>query len=912
MPLTPGTRLGPYEIQSTVGMGGMGIVYRATDTALGRSVAIKVLPDAFVHDAERLARFEREARTLAALNHPNIAHIYGLETSTGVHALVMELVEGPTLAERIAQGAIPVEEAIVIARQMAEALEAAHEQGIIHRDLKPANVKVRDDGVVKVLDFGLAKALEPAGTIPSASQSPTITTPAMTQAGVILGTAAYMSPEQAKGRTADKRSDIWAFGCVLYEMLTGKRAFDGEDIADTLAAVLRGDADWAALPREVPPSIVTLLKRCLEKDRRRRIADIAAAQFVLAEQGAPTVPASPATTELKPQLGRNHVTLVTAVLLTAILTIAVVWLLRPRAAASPPLVRFNFSLPEGQQFTGITRQVVAISPDGTQIVYTANNRFYRKPVDELESQVIPGTDLLVANNPAFSPDNHWIAFHATSDSTIKRVPLAGGSPTTIVQSSSMTGMSWSEGIVFARASEGIFVVSPNGGKPEQIVRLENDEAAWGPQILPNGNAVLFTVAKNRSSAADRWDNAQIVVQSLTSRERKTVVEGGSDARYLPSGHLVYAVSGSLFAVRFNLSTRTTAGERVPILAGVRRSVGFNSGTAQFSVSDTGSLVYVPGSLNTAANQRTLVISDQSGTTTSLKLTPGAYVHPRVSHDGARLAVGTDDGQEANIWIYDLAGTSAIQRLTLEGRNRYPVWSADGQRVAFQSDRQGDQGIFWHRADGVGAVERLTTAPQNASHIPESFSPDGKHLLFTELKGGNYILHDLTMDNKTTAAFGNVKSTEPTGAVFSPDGHWVAYASTARARELYSPDRGIFIQPFPATGAIYQIPKVRIDYHPTWSPDGKTIFYVASVAQPLVAVAVRTQPSVTFGSPTQLPQTVPRPTLLSGAFRGYDILPDGRLIAVIPGSDQEAAGALRPEIRVVLNWFEELKRLVPAN
>jgi serine/threonine protein kinase len=760
MPLSPGTRLGPYEIQSTVGVGGMGEVYRAADRTLGRSVAIKVLPDAFVHDAERLARFEREARTLAALNHPNIAHVYGMETSTGMHALVMELVEGPTLAERIAQGAIPLDEAVAIARQIADALAAAHEQGIIHRDLKPANVKVRDDGTVKVLDFGLAKALDSASATATVSQSPTITTPAMTQAGVILGTAAYMSPEQAKGRTADKRTDIWSFGCVLYEMLTGKRAFEGEDVPDTLAAVLRGEADWGALLRELPPPIVTLLKRCLEKDRRRRIADIAAAQFVLAEQAGLTTSMSAATSDVKPQPARKNVlTLVTAVLLTAILVAAAAWILRPKGPASPPLVRFNFSLGEGQQFTRSGRQVLTISPDGTQIVFAANNRLYRRPIDDLASQVIPGTDLGGSlTQPVFSPDSGWIAFHSSSDATIKRIPVSGGSPTTILQSSALYGMTWGErGIVFGR-DDGIFLVSPNGGKPEQLVslvngQLENGQNVYGPQILPAGDAVLFTLVRG-GFRANYWDTAEIVVQSLTSRSRKTVIEGGSDGRYLPSGHLVYAVSGSLFAVRFDPARQTTMGERVPMLAGVRRSIGpSNLGTAQFSVSNTGTLIYVAGPMNATSGLRTLVVSDRSGMTTSLKLPPGNYSHPRVSQDGARLAVGTDDGQEANVWIYDLAETSALRRLTLKGRNRYPVWSADGQRVAFQSDEKGDRGIFWQRADGSGTAERLTTAPQDAAHVPESFSMDGKHLLFTEQKDRSYVLRSLLMGDKTNAPFG---------------------------------------------------------------------------------------------------------------------------------------------------------------
>jgi eukaryotic-like serine/threonine-protein kinase len=903
-----GTKLAHYEITSHIGSGGMGDVYQATDIKLGRSVAIKFLPDAFSHDTERVARFQREARVLASLNHSNIAAIHGLEEINKRHFLVMELVPGETLADRIKSGAIPLAEAIPIARQIADALEAAHEQGIIHRDLKPANVKVSEDGTVKVLDFGLAKVMEPAGAMPSASQSPTITTPAMTQAGVILGTAAYMSPDQAKGHTADKRSDVWSFGCVLYEMLTGKRAFDGEDVADTLAAVLRADPDWAALPRETPPSIVTLLKRCLERDRRRRIADIAAAQFVLTEQVSPVE-------EVPQKQPQKHVLpIVAAVVLAAIVAAAAAWILKPKENTSASLVRFNFSLEEGQQFSLSTRQIVAISHDGKQIVYAANNRLYRKPIDEFSSQPIPGTDLGgVPAQAVFSPDGDSIAFHSLVENTIKKIPLSGGTPTIILQSGSPAGMSWDKrGIVFVRG-RGIFLISPNGGQPEQIVEVQNEGILYGPQMLPAGDAVLFTLAgRSGTGELTQWDDAEIVVQSLKFGTRKTILKGGSDARYLPSGHLIYAVSGSLFALGFNPETQMTFGERVPVLAGVSRSVGVDNviGTTQFSIADNGTLVYIPGPVNATSGRRALVVTDRAGTATSLKLPPGNYTHPRVSRNGARLAVGIENGPEANVSIYDLSETSALRRLTLNGRNQYPVWSNDGQRVAFQSDVEGDAGIFWQPADGTGAAERLTKAPQDAAHVPESFSGDGKYLLFTELKGGDYVLHSLSMEHKKSAPLGNVNSVEPIGATFSPDGHWVAYASNRTGRN--SPDNnGIFIQPFPATGAVYPMPRVRTgsrDFHPVWAPDGKTIFYVANSNQPFAVVSINTQPSLTFGSPMLLPANVPRPGLISTNVRGYDLLPDGRVLTLVPA----APGAtLHPEIRVVLNWFEELKRLVPV-
>ena len=876
MAIISGTRLGPYEVTAQIGSGGMGEVYRATDTTLGRQVAIKVLPQALASDTERIARFEREAKALAALNHPNIAQIYGFEKSGGMHALVMELVEGPTLAERIVHGAIPVEETIGIARQVVEAIEAAHEQGIIHRDLKPANIKVREDGMVKVLDFGLAKLSDPGGASSGAEaggvgltalmQSPTIMSPAMTMAGVILGTAAYMSPEQAKGRPADRRSDVWAFGAVLFEMLTGRRAFQGDDISDTLASVLKQEPDWTQLPADLPPAIRTLVQRCLVKDRRQRVADIAVAHFVLTQQTAVTPESSGLA--LDPGRARKRaLAIAAAVLLAAVLAGAGTWALIP-VAAPPPVVQFAFPLPEGQQFSEFGSQLVAISPDGTTIVYVLNNQLYRRSVGELAAQPIPGGSVSAQlNHPVFSPDGSALAFYSVADGTLKRLPLTGGTPATITQTRNPSGITWGEGgIVFDDRLNRILRVSPSGGTPEELVRVGTNEQVMRPQILPDGNAVLFS---QRSYGEAGWDTGQIVVQSLTSGERTTVLKGGTDARYLQSGHLVYAVAGSIFAVRFDPVTHMVAGPAVPILTGVRRSFG----SAMFAVSDTGSLVYVPGA-TTTSNLRTLVQSDRNGVSVPLKVPPNNYAHPRVSRDGSTLAVAIDDGQEANIWIYELAGTSVMRKLTSEGRNRYPVWSGDGQRIAFQSDRQGDLGIFWQPADGGAAAMRLTTPAQGAVHVPESWSPDDKHLLFTEQKDSAYVLFSLSLDDMTPTPFGNVKSSQPTSAGFSPDGRWITYASAAEGGGVLSPDRGVFIQPFPATGVRYPVPKTRIDFHPVWSLDGKEIVHVSAMAQPLVALSVRTEPRISFGSPAAVSQAVPRPGLTSTDVRGrgYDLLP----------------------------------------
>ena len=914
--LTSGTRLGVYEVTAQIGVGGMGEVYRATDVTLGRQVAIKVLPEALASDTERIARFEREAKTLAALNHPNIAQIYGFEQSSDVHALVMELVEGPTLADRIAQGAIPVDETITIAGQIVEAIEAAHEQGIIHRDLKPANIKVREDGTVKVLDFGLAKLSEPGGLaagdprgvgIAAVTQSPTITTPAMTMAGVMLGTAAYMSPEQAKGRPADRRSDVWAFGAVLFEMLTGRRAFEGDDIADTLASVLRQEPDWTQLPGNLPIAIRTLIQRCLVKDRRRRVADIAVAQFVLTQQ-AELTPGTSGRVVARGSAPKRKLAIAAAVLLIAVAAGLVTWRLRP-AASSAPLVRFALSLPDGQQFSELASQVVAMSPDGSTIVFVLNNQLYRRKIGEQDAQAIPGGYVdAQLNHPVFSPDGDSLLFFSAADGTLKQLPIGGGTPATIAAARNPFGMSWGEGgIVFDDRLNRIFRVPANGGTPQELVAVKASERVLGPQILPGGDAVLFSM-RNVNDAS--WDTGQIVVQSLTSGERKTVIMGGTDGRYLPSGHLVYAVAGSLFAVGFDSTRQMKVGSAVRILTGVRRAFG----TAMFSVSDTGSLVYVPGPAATTSSLRSLVQSDRNGVSVPLKVRPHNYVHPRVSRDGSTLAVGIEDGQEANVWIYELAGTSTMRKLTSEGRNRYPVWSGDGQRIAFQSDRQGDLAMFWQRADGAAGAIRLTTPPQGAAHVPESWSADGKHLLFTEQKDDTYVLFSLSVADMMSKPFNNVQSTQPTSAGFSPDGGWITYAAAAQVGGIRSPDRGIFIEPFPATGAKYPVPKTAIDFHPVWSSDGTEIMYVSAVAQPLVELSVRTQPSISFGSPNPVSPAVPRPGVTSTDVRGrgYDVLPGGKIVTLAPVATGTAVAAPRPEIRVVLNWQEELKRLVPTN
>ena len=837
---------------------------------------------------------------LASLNHPNIGQIYGLEESNGVRALVLELVEGATLADGIAKGALPIADVLSIARQIAEALEAAHELGIVHRDLKPANVKVRPDGTVKVLDFGLAKALEPVSAMNAdVTASPTITAPVMTRMGVILGTAGYMSPEQAKGRAADKRSDVWAFGCVLYEMLTGRRAFHGETATDTLAGVLERQPDWQALPATLPPAIKKLLQRCLEKDPKRRVHDVADARLELEDETPPIV-ALESTVQLVRQppsrlVWRKVGWVVAGVLIGAGAATTFLWQRKPSPAAA--VTRFVIALPQGQQLA-LPRQAVAISPDGSRIVYAAADKLFVRTMSELEPRAIPGADR--GWHPVFSPDGQSLLFWA--DSVLKRVPVAGGTPVTVCQSETApSGIFWgNDEILFAQPGVGILRVSPNGGKPELLVGVNISEGwADGPQLLPDGTTLLFTIARRKDFlTADPWDKAEIVVQSLKTGERKTLVEGGSDARFVPTGHLVYALGGTLFAVPFDVAKLAVTTGPVPVVEGVRRAIGVGIGSAHFAFSNSGSLVYVPGPAY--GGQQDLFLFDRKGGAEALKLPPGLYAYPRISPDGKRVAVETSDGKETNVSIYDLSGVSSVRRLTFGGNNRFPIWSADGQRLAFQSDRERDPAVFWQAVEG-GTAERLTKPDSGTAHVPESWSPSGDAFLFSVTKGSEISLWAFSMRDRKATPFDDVRSTRyPTDAVFSPDGRWVAYQTS----ESGQGEGTTYVQPFPPSGTIHQITR---GGRPQWSSDGTELFYTPAPGL-FMAVTVTTRPTFTFTSPRALPRGFgisdpanPRP---------YDITTDGRILGVGIAVQGQSGVQATPPIHIVQNWFEELKARVP--
>jgi serine/threonine-protein kinase len=933
MSLGAGARLGPYEIVSAIGAGGMGEVYRARDTRLKREVALKILPASFAGDPDRLARFQREAEVLASLNHPNIAAIHGLEEADGIRALVMELVEGETLADRIARGAIARDEALPIAKQIAEALEAAHEQGIIHRDLKPANIKVRPDGTVKVLDFGLAKLNDsnaqngPNGpNDPNApngpnvlSMSPTITSPAlMTGVGVLLGTAAYMSPEQAKGRPADKRSDIWAFGCVLYEMLTGKRAFEGDDVADTLAAVLRADPDWAALPA-MSPIVTAALKRCLQKDRRHRLADVSAVLFTLHDSAAiETVSGSPTVSSTRRW---RLVSVLGGALLGGVLVALVEWTLRPDTPRAV-VTRFPFVIPEGQAFNNPFLPSVAISPDGTQIAYVANSRLYVRSMSESAARPIAGSESETnIGDPVFSPDSQSIVFWVRTGSpnttginllgALKRIPISGGTAVTVAQVDRIPlGLRWeNDALLYGQVDGGVMRVPAAGGRPEPLLAPVPHETTLGPQILAGGDAVLFTAFRGGAPTIlqppDAWDRAAIVVASIKSGERKTVIPAGSDARYTPTGHLVYLVGGVVFGVPFDARRGEVTGGPVPVLEGVLRTQAGNNGTGltHFSISGNGSIAYVPGPMATGANPRDLVVIDQKGAAQVLNVARAPYRIVRVSPNGAQLALDTDNGRDASVWIYDLSGASSMRRLTLEGRNGFPIWTADGQRVAFQSDRQGAPAVFWQRVDGTAAAERLTTPDEGAAHTPMSWSPDGKRFLFYETKNQTSTLWTFSMDEKKATPFPDSLTTSGVlGARFSPDGRWVAYLATNGAVL-----RQLLVQPFPPTGAKYLVSdNTQNAEAPRWSRDGARLYYVAGPR--MVVVDVRTRTGFSVGNPTSLP---PQLAILATNGTSWDVMPDGQRFVATTTPQSAVGPADGRRIEVILNWFEELKTRVPV-
>jgi serine/threonine-protein kinase len=892
-----------YRIERELGAGGMALVYLAHDLRHQRPVALKLLrPElSAILGAER---FLAEIRTTANLQHPHILPLHDSGEADGLVYYVMPYVEGESLRDRLRrEKQLPVDEAVRLAREVASALDYAHRRGVVHRDIKPENILLHD-GQALVADFGIALAA-------SRSEGGT----RMTETGMSLGTPQYMAPEQAMGeREITSRADVYALGCVLYEMLVGEPPFMGPTPQAIVARLVTEQPRSLTVQRQtVPHHVEAATLRALQKLPADRFAT--AAQFSEALGNPSLAPhvGAPAAAHRGRSLSRRLAPIAAAILLTAVATSAIWWGTRPTPRPAP-LSRFIFSLPEGHHFTSTTRRSLAISPDGSELVYAAGDRVFRRSMASLEAQPVPGTETTsFISNPAYSPDGSQIAFFANGVNQIKRIAAAGGVPVTLTTVENPLGITWdASGIIYAEQPGDIRRVDPNGGESQVLIDLEEGEQALSPQVLPDGRRVLFTLTTG--TRADRWEQARVVVQDAVSGKRTVIVEAGSDARWLSSGHLVYAVGGSLFAVAFDAASLEVRSAPVPVVEGVRRAASVVNGTAHYAVAENGTLVYVPGPAAGLTNQLDLAFTDRQGVVETLKLPPGTYEYPRVSPDGKRIAVGTDDGRETVIWIYDLSRTSALRRLTLGGKDRYPLWSADGQWLVFQSAREGDAGIYRQRADGAGAPERLTTADSGTTHVPESWSPRSDEMLFSVVRDGGTEarLQVYSMRTRTVTPFADVRSlSNHIASTFSPDGRWVAYTANEAGGGTAN---FVFVQPYPPTGARYQISQPEENgHHPIWSPDGRELFYVPTVGN-LVSRSVTTQPSFTFGNPVSVPRTFP--VAAPSTPRTFDVAPDGRVLGVVAagsilptGSRSGASVALVTQINIVLNWVEELKERV---
>ena len=924
MALSPGTSIGHYDVTSLLGEGGMGQVWQATDTQLNRQVALKivlggravytthrpggypfrdvaslrvrlgqltrldlhqldcslVLPDAFADDPDRFARFTLkilEAQILASLNHPNIAAIYGIEESEGTRALVLELVEGPTLADRIAQGAIPLEDALPIARQIAEALEAAHEAGVIHRDLKPANVKVKADGTVKVLDFGLAKALDPVQDA-DPSNSPTLTA-AATQMGMIMGTAAYMSPEQARGKPVDKRADIWAFGAVVYEMLTGRRAFEGDDVSLTLASVMKSEPELDALPADTGSAVRITLRRCLEKDVRDRVRDIGDVRHILEGRfesdtvgespAGPLPPTSPAW--------RAPLQWVVAAAIGALVAGAVGWWRVAPAPSSAPVLRLDFALPPDQVISQASRQDIAVSRDGSHVAFATPDGLWVRALDNREATSLVRGGVRV---PFFSPDGLWVGFWDPASSQVRKVEVDGGAAVTLGGEGGRAGVFsawWSEydTIVLAAGPDGLWSLPGTGGDVEPLV----DGNLTNVQVLPGGDWVLVSDRIDTESYA-------VVAVSLETGVREVLIEEASAPRYLPTGHLVFVRDNTLFGTRFDLESRTVSGGYVPLVEQVASDA--SNGVAQFAVADTGLLVYVPGGQQ--ATQ--LVWVEPDARTTDVAAEPLGYSDLRLSPDGRSLAVHSMDDQN-DIWTYEFE-TGAMTRRTFEpGEDETPVWSPDSTSVAYTSAGPGARTLIRLGVAGRADAEALWQDPRHF-HAAD-WSPDGTTIVLDvqdQATDGDVYLLRLDGDRIATPLLQSVFNER--SARVSPDGRWLAYASNESGRDE------VYVQAFPELGGKRQV-STEGGVQPVWSRDGAELFFRGPDDLMAVSISGEDAPTVTAARPLFDDRFIRAQS--PGNHTSYDVAPDGRFLML-----ENPAGL--DSIHVVANWFEELKTRVP--
>jgi serine/threonine protein kinase/Tol biopolymer transport system component len=887
--LKSGDRLGIYEITEFLAAGGMGEVYRARDTKLGRDVAIKVLPRLFTFDSERLKRFEQEAHVLATLNHPNIATIYAMEEREGACALVMEFVEGQTLAERLKRTRLPLDETMRIARQIAEALESAHEKGIVHRDLKPANIKIKPDGTVKVLDFGVAKLIassqiEQGLRSARRSEISTVTDDA-TGHGVIVGTAAYMSPEQASGQAVNKRADIWAFGCVLYEMLTGSPAFAADTSAEIIPAVLERVPSWDALPNATPLPVRRLLLQCLNKDSTRRLRDIGDARLALEEPTELiTVP---------PPRRAMRFKMAAAALVVTIIAFLAGWLLVSRQAHQTMRLPLELGVEAVNDTNG--SETIAISPDGTQLVYRARDvsnkiRLFVRALDQNLVTPLPGTE--DGLSPFFSPDGQSVAFFAQGK--LKKISLQGGNPVDLCDIRDARGGSWGEdGNIIAgiEAKGPLYRIPSGGGMPQPITELKHAVTHRWPQVLPGTNTIVFT----SNDFVGDFDRATIEIQSLKTGERKTLVHGAYYGRYVPTGHLLYIHGGTLYAVPVNIDRLELAGPAMAVIKDVRSRL--SSGGAILNISRNGTLIYTEGNELT----RRLAWLDRSGHIESLRARADVYpIH--FSPDGKRVALAKNETGGLDVWIYEWERDAWTRLTSSPDIESYPAWSPDGKHLAFET---GSGGISWMRADGTGDVWPLITNSSGKAYDfqkPYSFSPDGKWMVFVAAKsakkGDLWALpfEEAQSDHpKVGKPFALVNTNFYADApTVSPDGRWLAYQSNETNADQ------VYVRSFPEAGGKWSVSPTG-GSNPIWAKSGPELFYRGPEGMMVVSYKVHGQ---------NFEPAAPRLLIAKKDLSPFfDVAPDGKRFMIV--ENHISGDSASPSVTLVLNFFDELRRFASS-